>query len=211
MSAAACALGRAAAGRGGDIGGFPREFHDLECLWSCRVGEIEPDHGPWRKRAQFSPGITVSRINANFALKGADGEAWCHYRRGRRCPRYRSRARSSDAGFPALRQASTRARCQETACTKGPRRRSGRRDGRWQECNARRIIGAHGIEIRPEQERRPARNRDPELAPARRARERLPIGPPNPDLLPGGIAARCHVAERLVGQSHLIAPGSPRR
>ena len=66
--------------------------------------------GLTQPRQQLHAGIAVGRLHARLCAGNCAPRSWCRCRRGRRCRRCRSRARSGAAGFPALRPASACAR-----------------------------------------------------------------------------------------------------
>src|SRR3954452_15979216 len=69
----------------------------------------------------------------------------------------------------------------------------------------RRIVALDRIEIWPEQERGPARDRHPQLCGEARIRKRLSIRARDPHRLPRRIAARCLI-RAASGSTDLVAP-----
>src|SRR5215472_2467639 len=68
-----------------------------------------------------------------------------------------------------------------------------------------RIVAARREEIRPQEKRRAAGDRQPSARGGVGLREGLPVGGPNVDRLPGCVAARACAADRA-GHAHFVAP-----
>src|SRR5207253_2342972 len=69
----------------------------------------------------------------------------------------------------------------------------------------RRVVGANGVEILPEQKGGAARHRHPQLGRGARLRKGLAVGARHAGLLPGVVAARGSLAGPPRG-AHLVAP-----